>query len=395
MKVTTKNVGLINQRLEYLYDNFGIDPLDTNVEIGDKKIVIDFPRDDSLSYSIADFLRYTDNLENIKVIGNHSVISGRTRQTIINIEDYACYFSMPQIMFEVDNISLKIVENPFLIGIIASRDGIYDKYTGVSPCSIYTAIELQYTNADPDEEKDIELIKRCLFYIGSKYNVPISIGEFFSIDESLYEENEEEKADLIIHQNELIPYCRAMDYYMEGLYIGKMDIKYLHLYKIIEYFSPIVSKKASYEQLNKRLDALQVVERDSEYLESIFKLTKQYEVSLKDKELANTVLNECVDIALLFQFLPDKIQKTLSKSCHFEVKNIASLSSSTIEVIKKEIADILYATRNSIVHAKSNYTVTGKECSEEDLEQLNEFMVKLCECLFVWNGRQSKEFQLK
>lgn len=243
MKVTTKNVGLINQRLEYLYDNFGIDPLDTNVEIGDKKIVIDFPRDDSLSYSIADFLRYTDNLENIKVIGNHSVISGRTRQTIINIEDYACYFSMPQIMFEVDNISLKIVENPFLIGIIASRDGIYDKYTGVSPCSIYTAIELQYTNADPDEEKDIELIKRCLFYIGSKYNVPISIGEFFSIDESLYEENEEEKADLIIHQNELIPYCRAMDYYMEGLYIGKMDIKYLHLYKIIEYFYLLFPKK--------------------------------------------------------------------------------------------------------------------------------------------------------
>lgn len=76
------------------------------------------------------------------------------------------------------------------------------------------------------------------------------------------------------------------------------------------------------------------------------------------------------------------------------MKNIASLNSSTIEVIKKEIADILYATRNSIVHAKSNYIVTGKECSDEDLEQLNEFMVKLCECLFVWNGRQSKEFQL-
>ena len=146
--------------------------------------------------------------------------------------------------------------------------------------------------------------------------MPISIGRFLSIDGSLYEENEEEKDDVIIYQNELIPYCRAMDYYIEGLSIEKEDIKYLHLYKIIEYFSPIVSKKASYEQLNKRLDALQVVERDSEYLESIFKLTKQYEVSLKDKELANTVLNECVDIASLFQFLPNKIQKKFSKSCH-------------------------------------------------------------------------------
>ena len=186
-----------------------------------------------------------------------------------------------------------------------------------------------------------------------------------------------------------------MDYYVEGLSIGKQDIKYLHLYKIIEYFSPIVSKKTSYEQLNQRLDALQVIDRDSEYLESIFTLTKQYEVSLKDKELANTVLNECIDITSLFSFLPDKLQKNISKNCQFDMKYIASLNSVKVEAVKKEIAGILYATRNSIVHAKSNYTVTGKECLEDDLEQLNIFMARLCECLFVWNGRQSKELMLK
>ena len=140
---------------------------------------------------------------------------------------------------------------------------------------------------------------------------------------------------------------------------------------------------------------MQVVERDSEYLESIFKLTKQYEVSLKDKELANTVINECIDIVSLFQFLPDKIQRIISKSCHFEVKKITTLSPTTIDAVKREVADILYATRNCIVHAKSNYTFTGKECPEEDLGQLNEFMINLCECLFIWNGRQSKEYQLK
>ena len=186
-----------------------------------------------------------------------------------------------------------------------------------------------------------------------------------------------------------------MDYYIDGLSIEKPDIKYLHLYKVIEYFSPIVSKKTSYEELNKRLDAMQIVERDSEYLESIFRLAKQYEVSLKDKELAFTVLNKCIDVTLLFPYLPENIQKTISKSCHFEIGNIDSLNSSSIESVKKEIADILYATRNSIVHAKSNYTSTGKECSEEHIEQLNIFMSALCECLFVWNGRQSKEFQLK
>lgn len=394
MKVSTQNIKLINERLKYLYNNFHITPSDEKVQIGDEDIFIGFPDEwdeDNSYYSVDDFLRYTEDMGNIQVIENHSIITGNVRQTIISVNEYYYDNLVPDLKFETEKYSLRIISNPFLIGIIASRDGIYNEDFGVYPCSDYKAVEIIYKKEKPNEE-DIEFIKTCLYHIASKYNVPISIGEFRLWDDITDEENDD---TIIVGSSELIPYCRAMDYYIEGLSIEKEDIKYLHLYKIIEYFSPIVSKKASYEQLNKRLDALQVVERDSEYLESIFKLTKQYEVSLRDKELANTVLNECVDIASLFQFLPDKIRKTLSKSFHFEVKNIASLSSSTIEIIKKEIADILYATRNSIVHAKSNYIVTGKECPEEDLEQLNEFMINLCKCLFVWNGRQSKEYQLK
>lgn len=395
MKVTTENIELINKRLKYLYDNFNINPLDEEVKIGDESIFIDFPDEwdeENSYYSVEEFLQYTDDLNNIQVIDNHSVIAGNIRQTIILVDEYYYAHLVPDLKFETDKYSLRIVNNPFLIGIIASRDGIYDDDFGVFPCSDYKAVELTYKKKERCEEDDIEFIKTCLYHIASKYNVPISIGEFRSWNDITDEEND----DIItVSSSGLIPYCKAMDYYIQGLSIEKEDIKYLHLYKIIEYFSPIVSKKTSYEQLNKRLDALQVVERDSEYLESIFKLTKQYEVSLKDKELANTVLNECIDIVSLFQFLPDKIQRTISKSCHFEVKKITTLSPTTIEAVKREVADILYATRNSIVHAKSNYTFTGKECPEEDLGQLNEFMINLCECLFIWNGRQSKEYQLK
>lgn len=395
MKVTTKNIKLINERLKYLYDNFHIIPSDEKVQIGDESIFICFPDEwdeDNSYYSVDDFLRYTEDLDNIHVIDNHSVITGNIRQTIISVNDFYYCNLLPDIIFDTDKYSLRIKCNPFLIGIIASRDGIYNEDSGCYPCSDYKVVEIVYKEDEHSEEEDIEFIKTCLYYIASKYNVPISIGEFRSWSDLTDEENDD---TIIVGSSELIPYCRAMDYYIDGLSIEKEDIKYLHLYKIIEYFSPIVSKKFSYEQLNKRLDALQVVERNFEYLESIFKLTKQYEVSLKDKELANTVLKECVDIILLFQFLPDRIQKIISKSCHFDIKNITSLSSSIIEDIKKEIADILYATRNSIVHAKSNYTFTGKECPEEDLGQLNEFMIRLCDCLFVWNGRQSKDFQLK
>lgn len=395
MKVSTKNIKQINSRLKYLYDNFNINPFYEKVKIGDEYIYINFPDEWDMydsCYSVNDFMRYTDSLEKVQIIDKHSVISRNVRQTIICFNEYYYEHLVPEITFETDKYSMKIVSNPFLIGIIASRDGIYNEDFGVFPSSNYRAVEIIYKEGMGKEEDDIMFIKSCLYYIASKYNVPISIGEFSTWDDITDEQNND---SIIIGKSELIPYCRAMDYYIEGLTIEKADIKYLYLYKIIEYFSPIVSKKASYEQLNNRLDALQVIERDYEYLESIFNLAKQHQISLKDKELANTVLNECIDIALLFSFLPEGVQKSISKVCHFEIKDIANLSPSIIESIKKEIAGILYATRNSIVHAKSNYIVTGKECSEDDLEQLNEFMAKLCECLFVWNSRQNKGLQLR
>lgn len=395
MKVSTRNIKQIKSRLEYLYDNFNIDPTDDKIRIGDKDIYIDFPDEwdtDNSYYPIEDFMRYTENLDDIKVIDNHSVISGNIRQTIIHFNEYYYEHLVPEIKFETDKYSLEIVSNPFLIGIVASRDGIYNEDFGVFPCSNYKAVEIVYKGEKRCEEDDIMFIKSCLYYIASKYNVPMTIGSFWTWDDITDEQNNE---SLTIGKSALIPYCQAMDYYIEGLTIEKADIKYLHFYKIIEYFSPIVSKKTSYERLNNRLDALQVIERDYEYLESIFNLAKQHQISLKDKELANTVLNECIDIALLFTFLPKGVQKSISKVCHFEIKDIANLSPTIIEGIKKEIAGILYATRNSIVHAKSNYTVTGKECPEEELEQLNEFMMKLCECLFVWNSRQCKGLQLR
>ena len=396
MKVSTKNVRKINERLNYLYDNFNIEPRDEEVKIGDSTIYIDFPDEwdyENCYYSVDDFLNYTEGIKNIKVIKDHSVICGNIRQTLINVDDYYYEHRVPQIKFESDDISMKIINYPFLIGIIASRDGIYDKDMGVFPCSDYMAAELRYKKEpNENEEENIGFIKKCLYYVTSKYDVPISIGQFRSWDDIT---DEEPPQKVIINDTQLLPYCSAMDYYIKALSIEAADIKYIHLYKIIEYFSPVVSKKQSYEKLNQKLDAFQIKERSYKYLESIFQLTKQYEISLKDKELAFTVLTECIDILTLFEYLPKSIQKCIQKDCKFDIKKIDLLKEDKIIEIKKEIGNILYATRNSIVHAKSNYSSTGKECPDKDLEQLNIFMSLLCKCLFVWNGRQPKEYQLK
>lgn len=396
MNVSTKNIKKIKKRLDCLYGKFNIQPSIEEIKIGDEFIFINFPDEwdeEDFEYSVDDFLNYTEDIENIKVVDNHSVICGNVRQTIVHANNYYYEHRVPQIQFDTNEVSIKIIDNPFLIGIVSARDGIYNGDFGVFPCSDYMAIELRYKGkVNEDEEHNIELIKKCLYYIASKYGVPVSIGQFRSWDDIT---DEEPPANIVVGESSLLPYSSAMDYYIKALTIENVDIKYLHFYKIIEYFAPVVSKRHSYEQLNQRLDILHITDRSYEYLDSIFKLTKQYEISLKDKELTFTVLSECVDIVTLFEYLPDNLQKSISKNCKFAIKDIAILKQTEINEIKREIGNMLYATRNSIVHAKSNYSSTGKECLIEDLEQLNIFMLLLCDCLIVWNGRQSKEYQLK
>lgn len=58
MLVSKSNIELINQRLEYLYDNFNIEPSTEEVQIGDEDIFIGFPDewDEANSdYSVEDF----------------------------------------------------------------------------------------------------------------------------------------------------------------------------------------------------------------------------------------------------------------------------------------------------------------------------------------------------
>lgn len=387
MKVSTKNIKLIRERLDYLYEHFNIIPSSDQLSIGDETIKIKFPHEDNyLYYPVDFFLEYTEDLENIKTIEDHSVICGNIRHTIV---DMSINIFFP-LVFDTPDYTLHVIKCPFLIGIIASQNDKNSKKFRIYPCSKYTAIEFIYKK-DINEEECIRHIKACLFYIANNYNLAISIGKFRSWCEVSYEVPKYDP----ITEDKLIPYINIMDSYIKALFINNEEIKYLHLYKIIEYFSPIVSKKTAYEQLNKKLDALQIIERDSEYLDSIFKLTKQYEVSLKDKELAYTVLDECIDISNVFKFLPSEKQKNISKICHFNIKDILGLQSEEIKKIKKEIGSILYNTRNSIVHAKSNYTPKGNECSNEELVELNEFISMVCKCLFIWNSRQPKEFKVK
>lgn len=392
-EITEGNIDEIKRRLQYIHENFNVEVTTEPIKIGDEDIFFDFPDDEYMeeSLSILDFFQYTNEIKSLTLVDDKTVRSNNIRQTIIRNNDN--FYNLPILgeWISTDDYSVNIVENPFYIGLISSKEKMYNESYGIYACSSYHAVEIIYSTENRlNEQEETSLIKQLLFTLSCKFNDSITIGSFLGwsdLDDKVSQEYDEVQ---II--KDMIPYTPAMEMYTEALSIYNEEIKFLYLYKIIEYFSPIVAKKASYELLNQKLDTLSISKRDYKYLDSIFDLTRKYDQSIRDKELAFTVLRECIDVIELYQYLPENINKVLCKV--FQFSDIHSIDEDKKLSIIKKIANILYATRNNFVHAKSNYYSTGDECREEDLKQLNEFMTKLCYCLIVWNGRQSEDFRI-
>lgn len=351
----------------------------------------------TIEYSIDDMLRYLPNIDNLQYDKN-SAWCNNIKQIIIEVDQWkADGVGLKRYSFTSDTLNIRIVDVPFYIGIAAVSQGISDDNYDITPCTFYIAAELEYNTTERlSKNEELNTLKQFLYAISLDCGISLSVGRFFNIDYDFLENKvygPKRKSLVNYKPHDLLSYTKAMDYFSKAIEIENEEIKYLHYYKIIEYFSPVASKKSAYNMLNLRLDALSVKNRDQKYLESIFQLTRDYDTSLKDKELAITVLRECVDSLELFDFLPESIQKQINKRLHFQ-KDITTLNTSEKEMLDKEIGQILYSTRNQIVHAKSNYRATGYECKEDDMSQLNRFMKNLCQCLIIWNNRQPDEYRL-
>lgn len=72
-----------------------------------------------------------------------------------------------------------------------------------------------------------------------------------------------------------------------------------------------------------------------------------------------------------------------------------NLSEEQITSYHKQLASSLYSTRNSIVHAKSNYQSTGNEFHTDEMEAANRIMDIIATSIIQWNERQAEVYRLK
>lgn len=398
MKVTEDNIEIIKSHFPKIAQLIGFDFGDCidEIEEDQEEICVDIGSVET-NFDIGEFIEKTESFENYTST-EYSVRCGRFSQYLLDVEGYswgldAKYFYEK---FVGKGIKASVIEEPLLIGLRDLKLGFYDR-DYYNPFVGSLALEIVYEDdaSKLTDEQEMELVMEILFSLNSRYTKAISLQKLQDHNpcDDFYDEEVEadcDESDMKTIKIDTLPhYTPILQMYINAKEVKDPSLRFLMFYKILEYISPTIAKKVIYERLNQKLDKLSVCGRDSNYLDSLIDLTRAYDNSMKDSELANLVLDECADLVELQDLIPSSIKKRMNSDSKFGKKerwtyeNLKSVESQ----MKSTLANYLYSTRNSIVHAKSNYKATGFECLPQDLSALNEMLQALCYTIIYWSSR--------
>ena len=378
--MTKKDIKLIYDSFEKLHLDFNLEKFSDELDTDDTEVYLPFPKEEDLQMSVDELIPYLKEIDSIEIQDLNRVTTRTFTQRVITLSDYSRYLNVVGTETELESgVIIRIVDSPFLIGLAATKAKEYSKY--FPPCSSHIAVEIQY----PKEagryfsyEEEENLIKSFFFDFAHSYNVGFEFSTFEHQQD--YIDIEEESFGL---SGSMENYNLGIDLYIKANQAISEDLKFLSYYKIFEYFAPFYSKIEAYDAMRKKLDSSKANNLNADYIASIFELAKKYENSLRDKELIKSIINQSFDLIDIYDSLPERIRKKSLKVDKLEYNT----SKDTIDKVINDLGNVLYSTRNSIVHAKSNYNQTGLECNSDELEQLNKFMHMACYSKIKWYNR--------
>lgn len=393
MPLKKKEIEFYKEVFKKLEIEYGVEKLYDEIEKDTESIYFPFPVEEEIEVEIDDLEYYFNEIDTLRIHDYNRVTTDTITQRVVTASVHS-----PLVYLGVfskwtdDEVCLMIKTEPILIGLAASQKKEYSKYH--PPCSSHWAVEVRYPSKERrlsknDEEK---LIWAFLFELAHDYRIAFSFSTF--IKESEYHEEPEYykealQKDTTELSSSIEDYNPAMELFIKANQGVSDDLKYLIYYKVFEYFAPFYSRMDAFEAMRKKLDSSNVNLRNGDFVASIFELTKNYEKSIRDKELIKSVIDNTFDLIDIYANIPISIRQKINV-VKLEYKSKRDL----VDRVINHLGDVLYATRNGIVHAKSNFEPTGVECPDEDLEQLNEFMHMACYSTIKWYNRLPEHLKM-
>lgn len=340
---------------------------------------------------VANFLRLVDEFPTLEIVNKGRITTKSLTYQIVsaaNGDEEHVIKNYHDFSLSLDNgIHIDVVEKSFIIGLAATKLDAYDEdFLGsIRP---YLAVEIEYPQdfEKLSEQEEENLIKSYLFEIADSSGISLKYSEIndFDFDHEAWEKEMKEQA--VEYLRNLEPYNEGMRLFISALQIEDPELKLLNFYKILEHFAPVVVNIEGNELMRKKLDVAQTKSLDGDFIHSIFDLAKSFEEKFHDEELIKSIFNVSFDFVGLFKYLPTSMQKKVKKQAKFEKLTYETDNDKTA-IACNMVGKILYATRNRVVHSKSNFSMNGNECPSSDLSQFNEFLKHASSQTIRWYNR--------
>jgi hypothetical protein len=295
-----------------------------------------------------------------------------------------------------NGIKISLLEQSMIVGLAATKLEEYDKdYWGTA--NQYLVIEVIYDSKDKviSKEKELELINSYIFEVADSTGFSLSFSEIKNpVDDHYFHEEDGEEQNPTHTLRELEPYNEGMNLFVSAIQIKDPELKFLNFYKVLEHFSPIAVNIEANELMRKKLDAPKSSFENGDFIRSIFELANSMRDRFNDEDLIKASFNSCIDIVGLFDKLPESIKKKIKK--HIGASELTYSTDKQKIITSSNIASkIIYKTRNKVVHAKSNFNLTGEEIDSTEFAQLNVFMKDASSQAIRWYTRQPNHLKLE
>ena len=288
---------------------------------------------------------------------------------------------------------INILTESIIVGLAATKLGEYDKdYWGTF--SQYISIEIIYDSVENvlTKEKEIDLLNSFIFEVADSTGIALNFSEIRNPIDDYYEYDETENLTQTLR--ELEPFNEGMKLFVSAVQIKDSELKFLNFYKVLEHFAPIAVNIEANELMRKKLDAPKSSFEDGDFIRSVFELANSMRDKSNDEDLIKASFSSCIDFVGLFIKLPLSIKKKIKK--HLNITDVTySLDKQSINTASNIAAKIIYKTRNKVVHAKSNFNLTGDEIDTEEINNLNEFMKEASSQAIRWYSRQPNHHKLE
>lgn len=360
----------------------------------------DFPGvDDFTDMKIEDLLELSNEIRSIR-IENNSIIRTELRSYHIvsateTDDDYIMreYFDFQ--IPSLEGIKIVILNNSFIVGLAATKLEEYDReYWGT--INQYLVIEITYDSKANVLEtiEEQHLVNSCFFEIADSTGIALTSSEIRNLASDFEAQREEAEESISSTLRALEPFNDGMKLFVSAVQVKDPELKFLNFYKVLEHFSPIAVNIEANELMRKKLDSPKSSFEKGDYIRSIFELANSMRDRFNDEDLIKAAINTCFDFIGLFDKLPESIKRLIKKNISTQEFNY-STDRQKVTTASNIAGRIIYKTRNKVVHAKSNFTLTGEEIGPAEMVQLNEFMKEASSQAIRWYSRLPEHLKLE